>query len=515
MMRYICLSFVAAALLAGSCAKDQSVSYDEFEDLSLEAWITQNHPRLLENRQEFGAASYYIDVLDAGDPDAMPVNDTVCWVKFDFSGRDLASNIILTRRAAEAKLAGTFTKYTHYVPFYRYCGTGNTGLLEATYLALRNEQTLGATYVEEYNSEHPDRPVSDRLLLREGSRVVLYCPSRIIGDMSDSGGYEGDASLSSGKPVRIEMTVCDTIKNPLAAEGTTVDTFCRDNGGLRVYNSSEDATEGTMPLPTDPDDENHPYNDLVKERWVSACDTVPQLYVNYRYTPDESWTFAEPYAVGIEPYVTEASMASVDQRISEALRKRFLSDETPEYPDVRTLDADSVDLEKTTKIWYIARFLDGFVLDTNIDEVKEIVYGEVTTAGEAYDASSSSSIAAWSYVLPKLKYGQWAAIATVSTHAYGAQGQQGSTQTSSGSTYDSYSYYNYLNYLNYANSYYGSSYGSYYSPYYSGYMSGLYGSYYDDYGYSYDTSYESTSTIVTEIQPFTPLIFQVYVEPDE
>ncbi len=520
MMRYIRLSMAAALLLAGSCAQEKSESYDRFEDLSLEAWIARNHPALSGNRQEFGAASYYIDVLDAGDAGAAPVNDTVCWVKFDFSGRDLASNIILTRRAAEAKLAGTFTKYTHYVPFYRYCGTANTGLLEATYLAMRNEQTLGETYVDEYNSEHPDRPISSQLLLREGARVVLYCPSRIIGDMSGSGGYEGDGSLSSSRPVRIEMTICDTIKNPLAAEGTAVDAFCRSNGGLRIYNASDEAPAGTVALPTDPADPNHPYHDNVTEQWVSACDTVPQLYVDYRYTPDKQFDFPEPYAVGVEPYVDAGSMAAIDRRIAEALRERFLGDDTAEYPDARTLEADSVDMEKTTKIWYITRFLDGFVLDTNIDEVKEIVYGEVKTAGTAYDVSKSDNnpIAAWNYVLPKLKYGQWAAIATVSTHAYGAQGQQGGTQGSSSSA-SSYSYYNYLNYLNYANAYYGSSYGSYYNPYYSGYMGGLYNPYYNGYAGDLGTgdSDESTATttIITEIQPFTPLVFQIYVEPNE
>lgn len=521
MMRYIRLSFaaVAALFLAGSCAKEPSESYDKFEDQSLEAWIVQNRPGLVGNRQEFGAASYYVEVLAAGDSGAAPVNDTVCWVKFDFSGRDLASNIILTRRAAEARLAGTFTKYTHYVPFYRYCGTANTGLLEATYLAMRNEQTLGEDYVQEYNRLHADKPISTRFLLREGAKVALYCPSRIIGDMSDSGGYEGDGSYSSSRPVRIEITICDTIKNPLAAEGTAVDAFCRGNGGLRIYNSSEEAPAGTVALPTDPADPNHPYNDHVKEQWVSVCDTVPQLYADFRYTPDRRFAFPEPYAVGLEPYVNAGSMASVDQRISEALRKRFLGDEAADYPDVRTLEADSVDMEKTTKIWYIARFLDGFVLDTNIDEVKEIVYGEVKTVGKAYDVSQSGKtpIAAWSYTLPKLKYGQWAAIATVSTHAYGAQGQQGGTQSSSGST-SNYSYYNYLNYLNYANSYYGNSYGSYYNPYYSGYMGGLYNPY-NNYmgglGTGDGDESTTTSTIITEVPPFTPLVFQIYVEPNE
>ncbi|MDE5707866.1 MAG: hypothetical protein K2I32_00195, partial [Alistipes sp.] len=156
MIRNFRFAVFAVASLALSCAEEQSESYSKFEDQSLEAWITLNRPELLENYQDFGDAGYYIDVLDAGDPDAVPISDTVCWVKFDFSGRDLASNIVLTRRAPEARLAGTFTKKTHYVPFYRFCGTENTGLLEGTYLAMREVQTLGESYFEKYKND-PDR----------------------------------------------------------------------------------------------------------------------------------------------------------------------------------------------------------------------------------------------------------------------------------------------------------------------------------------------------------------------
>ena len=50
MMRYIRLSLaaVAALLLAVSCAREQSESYNKLEDLSLEAWMAQNKPELLE-----------------------------------------------------------------------------------------------------------------------------------------------------------------------------------------------------------------------------------------------------------------------------------------------------------------------------------------------------------------------------------------------------------------------------------------------------------------------------------
>lgn len=515
------LAAAAAALVLASCAEEQTESYAAFEDKSLEAWMTQHHPELLENYQEFGEAGYYIDVLDPGHAEAAPISDTACWVKFDFLGRDLGGNIVLTRRAAEAKLAGTFTKYTHYVPFYRYCGEANTGLLEGTYLAMRNVQTLGEAYCRDRGFE------SREVQLREGAKVVLYCPSRIVGEVSGDGGYEGQYSLSSGKPIRIELEIRDTVKNPLEAEGSAVDKFCRDNGGLQVYSSEENPADGAVPMPAGPDDARHPYK--IAERWVSACDSVPQVYVDLHYLPGRELTFPEVYAAGVEPYVSEASMISIEARIAEALRKRFHGDDGTElYADVADLEADSVGLDGKAKIWYIGRFLDGFVFDTNIDEVKEIVYGEVNTKGTAlsYTPSEGGMIQAFYYTIPNLKYGQWATLVTVSTQAYGASGKNGSTETQTSSSGYSSSYYDYLNYLSYANSYYGSSYGGYYPGYYGGYYGGMYDPYYG-YGYNYnyynnyygntgtDTETTTTTQTTTEILPFTPLLFQLYIEPAE
>ena len=50
---------------------------------------------------------------------------------------------------------------------------------------------------------------------------------------------------------------------------------------------TKDGEDGTEKRPTDPDDERHPYKPGV-ERWVSACDTVAQLYVNVKYDPAET-----------------------------------------------------------------------------------------------------------------------------------------------------------------------------------------------------------------------------------
>lgn len=67
----------------------------------------------------------------------------------------------------------------------------------------------------------------------------------------------------------------------------------------------------------------------------------------------------------------------------------------------------------------IGCFLDGFIFDTNIDEVKQIIYGArwcKTGSARTVDAESRS-ITAFYYIVPHLKYGQWATLVTTSTNA--------------------------------------------------------------------------------------------------
>ena len=78
-----------------------------------------------------------------------------------------------------------------------------------------------------------------------------------------------------------------------------------------------------------------------------------------------------------------------------------------------------------------------------------------------------------------------------------------------------------MNYLNYSQSYYGNNgyYGGYYGDYYGygglgGYGYG--GGYYGGYGDYYDSGETTTTTeVYTDIPPFTPMIFQIYIEPEE
>lgn len=75
---------LAGLLVLTSCAKDETESYDKFENQALEAWMTQHRSDLVENLQSEGL--YYVDLLDAGDLASDPINTEDIWVSFDFRG---------------------------------------------------------------------------------------------------------------------------------------------------------------------------------------------------------------------------------------------------------------------------------------------------------------------------------------------------------------------------------------------------------------------------------------------
>ncbi len=56
---------------------------------------------------------------------------------------------------------GTYTEYTHYVPYYRFSGEDSHTLMEGTYLAIFNELNIGG---ESYSA-------------RYGTKMRLYLPS--------------------------------------------------------------------------------------------------------------------------------------------------------------------------------------------------------------------------------------------------------------------------------------------------------------------------------------------------
>ena len=490
------LAMALAAVALTSCIKEESISNEEREKVSLEAWIKLNKPELLNNYQEEGG--YYVEILDGDKNENLPIskdgNDfgseplmeqDTCWVFTNMTGRDINGAVCMTRNGALADMCGTFSYSTHYVPYVTYCGENNMGLLEGTYLAMRNELKIG----------------DDIYKMRRGSKVRLYLPSTIAYGENGSqteGGYEGQYSLDSSRPLILDVEVLSAIKNPSELELSMVKSYIGwETPWVQAVKDESEKVDEDDDLKLKGLYYNHSYN--------PATDNV----YNYRYM--------QPHLDGLNnPYVDNkkysyGNMPFINQQINDILIERFGKGlESSERGEKNLVTKNG-----RANVWYIVRFLDGFVVDTNIAEIRELIFGEQNPTCEVFSYSPSDddgkgeserqAIGAWYYCIPQMHYGGYGQIVTTSGYAYGAAGMSGTTTTETSSN-SAASYYNAMNYYNYYNSYY-----NYYSPYYNYYDYSYY-----NYNYNYDTTEETTTTttISTEILPYTPLVFTIYVEPN-
>lgn len=432
-LRYALMSLVAAAGLI-SCAEVVEIDMDEKEQQSLDAWIAKhvNNKGTRAVRQENGL---WVEIADYGDAKSMATNDTVTWVKYNFTMRDMTGNVVFTRYEDIAKWQGTYTKHTHYVPDYIFCGEYPANLLEGTHYVMRNTLT-----------NHDNTKFN----MHAGTKGTLYIPSSLAHGAtgtSNDAGYGGQYSLNGSVPSIIDFEIVHVTKDPVKDEEKEVADFIASTGN-----------------------------------WKPVNDTLDYLYVDKKFRLPE----------GEEAY-----------------------------------KGDSIKIDSTVKIWYVGKFLDGFVFDTNIDSIKRRAFGKIESVGEALEFTAkeqgkstdesgddnSSYIKAWNYTIPHLLKGQWARIVATSFYCYGGTGQY---RNGSATTTNSMDYY----YMNMYNNYYS----SYYNMMYGGYGGG-YGYGYDPYDYmGYYMQQEmlnaqenmgenvSTTTVTTEIQSYTPLYFEVYIE---
>ena len=489
----ILLPLLLLSAVAVSCINESSVSNAEREKISLDAWIKLHKPGLLDNYQEEGG--YYVEVIEEGSlgevisddgntlgSEAIMEQDT-CWLFTEITARDINGSICMTRSREMAELCGTFSYYTHYVPYLYYGGNVNMGLLEGSYLAMRNELKIG----------------DGTLKLRKGSRVRLYLPSSIAygaNGSSAEGGYEGQYSLDPSRPLIWEVEVVKTIKNPSTLELGMVKKFVGYESGWIQAQKPEEEKE---------DDEE----DL----------TLKGLYYNLTYNPESSnihERYIMPHEEGLYNKYSDGKIYSNMEELNEKINTILLERFGKGLSKAEQNEESEVTIEGNAKVWYIVRFLDGFVVDTNIAEIRKLVFNDTESVCSAFSYSASDdkdkedserdAIGAWYYCIPKMHYGAYGQIVTTSGYAYGASGVSGSTTTETSSSTSNY--YDYYNYYNYYNSYYNS-----YSPYYNYYDYNYY-NYNYNYGYN-DSETVTTTTISTEILPYTPLVFTVYIEPKE
>lgn len=183
-------------------------------------------------------------------------------------------------------------------------------------------------------------------------------------------------------------------------------------------------------------------------------------------------------------------------------------------------EADTIQVDSFARVYYVGRFLDGFVFDTNIDTVWRNTFG-ILRKGDPTDAvkltrkldkdgeitiSTTMPAKTFSFLLPELRYGDSIQVVLSSRYAYYSEMRSGKRTSSSSET--EYLYNPYL---------FGGMYG------YGGYnmYGGMYGYDYYDYMYNYyNTPLMSSGSgdsgeIVAEIKQYTPLTYTFVVYPPE
>lgn len=511
----IIITLLLTLFTLSSCVTEPEYSGDQLESRSLRAWIKKNRPDLIDNHQTNG--DYYVDVLAWGDSStpasgndfgSEPIMEQdTCWVYYNYNCYDLDGNLCATRNEVLARMQSTFADRTHYAPYGNFCGENYFYyIVEGSYLATRNTLKLS----EEYVASKPDICQSTELKMRKGTKVRLYMPSTIgygSNGSSSEGGYEGQYTLDTNVPVIMDIEILRVVKNPSDLELEMVDEVVKNsnaNSEEVIWNKVENTEDGDSDTEEeDPDADS----DISKEE--GETEYYEGIYYSNNFKPTSDFPHllhVRPDMAGLgNPYKDSsrfADMAEFDKKLWKILDEKF-ADMIAETSDA---DATEVGEDNGTVMWYVGRFLDGFIFDTNITEVKELAFGE-TEEGESLTYSVSSNkdeyISAWAHCIPKLKYGRWGAIITTSGYAYGSSGISGSTSTSSSSSSVYNSFANLYNYYSMMGS-------SYYNPY-------SYYNYYNYYG-GYNNYYdyeETTSTISTEIMPYTPLVFYVFIEPTE
>ena len=423
----IVFAVVLAVVLAVGCAKNGGLDTSGHEDQALKAWIEKNVDFSEYSKWVKTDDGTYIFWLEANNNPADTVIKAGNWVRINYTGKRLNGDVFYTRSEAVAKVQGTYSRRTHYVPDFVYLYKENTLLPKGTFEALTN--------------------------MKVGEKVKVIMPSGSY--MSNSGysstnvGYNGQFGLPGSVPVVIDsLTLLEVAEDPITVENRDVTAYASDRWGMNPADSLE-GYEG--------------------------------LYVQLQ---------------------------------------------TP-FPFKR----DSVVKDSTLTCYYKAYFLDGFVFDSNIDSVQIRAWGEIYNEGPlTWDMKNTdtSMIEGFKQACCQACYGDHIRTIFTSAYGYGISGSaaKSTTSGSSSSDYDYSSYYNYLNYYSYMNSMYGGGYGGYGGYGYGGY----YDSYYDSMYYAslYNQMYNSSTTtsstededeetkviITTEILPFTPLIFEIWVCED-
>ncbi len=413
--------------LSSCITEAEELDFDDLEQQVLaewmEAYVTGYQYWEVTNDDDDDGDNYescYYTVIESGDEGDMsePAIYTYadCWVQYNITSYTLEGAVCVTRNELIAYKQGVFDPFVRYCPLYQ----------DLHY----NDEDYNDSYLYDYLPECLNKAFSNpELALRKGTKVTMYIASEII-DGADTGGsgFLCEAVLSYYQPLKAVVEIVDVIENPRTKEIADINDFTTTNGGLLINYRQADEDEEIE------DEDYEEYNEaqeLIPERWSNSLDTIANLYIDRRYTiANTSYTYINEYkSTNPESVYSKYTMAELDAEIYRLIQAD-IDDDDIDFYDIEELtelkSEDFIEFSGGANIWYIGRFLDGFIFDTNINCIVDLInddddvsnlssleYSSVTTA------ENSQYISAWFYSVPQLRYGQWATIITSSSNGYG------------------------------------------------------------------------------------------------
>ncbi|MFI3269326.1 MAG: hypothetical protein SNG14_00505 [Rikenellaceae bacterium] len=380
---------LALTLSMGSC-KDQAAEeaddtdFDEIEQSVLDAWIATNRPELVSSQQEDG---YYIEFEDGVTTSGEAIEQGG-YISYKITTCDMDGNIYNNRDETMAVQQGVYNRYTRYAAMTDY--------VPSTSDDIDADEALEYAFM---SSELIINGVTTAVEFKAGTKFSLYTRSELAGTVNGLSGYAGQYLHSGYRPVRFDIEVTEVQNYPADTQKDHIDDFI-------ALNSATYPTKDWTLL----NSEGAHYIRL-NTNYIPIDGTPLQFENEYQYEKllrDNTVQTDLPQ-----------TLAGLKQMITEEVLELYEEDEDDMSDDV-------IGSSNSSCIWYIARTLDGFIVDSNIEEVQWLIYG-TSTSNTSYlyytaDDDEDDYISAWYHAIPNIRYGEWAAFLTTSTNAYSYTG---------------------------------------------------------------------------------------------
>lgn len=183
------LCLLSASIMMSSCAKKSNENQLAITKQAWLGWMEKTYGSDPMIKPLGNEGLFMKTITPATGTDDVKTNN---WVRINYTGETIYGNVYATRNEDVAKMQGTWTVYTHYVP--QYVKIPETfiysGMCKGQYDAIK--------------------------AMREGQQVEIYVPSYLgygPSGASFNKGYQGQTQLGAGAHLKIKLELVEIIED--------------------------------------------------------------------------------------------------------------------------------------------------------------------------------------------------------------------------------------------------------------------------------------------------------------